>query len=398
MWWVTAYADTMTIPVRVRIDKVVAGGDGLARMDDGRVVFVPAVLPGELVAVELVDTKSDFARAVLLAVDEPSPKRRVPPCEHVAEGCGGCDWQHVEHRVQGQLKLAIVEESYARTARLEVSPQLRRLGEGALRTTVRMAASVDGSIGFRRADSHEVVPVRGCGVAHEMINAMISQPILDGPGEVTIRVGARTGDRGILCHEGRLAGQLPEGVRTGHSARVSEVIAGRTMQVSMESFFQPSPEAAELLLDSVSRRLDGLGVRGGRMVDAYGGVGLFSVGLAERFDELVVVESSESACRDAVRNLADTAGVIECCEMEMWDACRAEVVVADPARRGLGKQGAAAVVATDAPTVVLVSCDPVAGARDARLLVDAGYTIGEVEVLDIFPETHHVEVVAAFSR
>ena len=388
----------MSEPVTVRIEKVVAGGEGLARMDDGRVVFVPGVLPEEHVSLELVDVRTDFAHARLVEVLEPSPKRQIPPCIHVAEGCGGCDWQHIERRTQGQIKRAMVTEAYARTARLDIEPQLRRVPEEARRTTVRMASTSDGRIGFRMSDSHAVVPVGSCLVAHEAINALISGPLLVGEGEVTIRVGARTGDVAAWCHEGRLVEGLDSRVRTGRSARISEMVGDHRLQVSMGSFFQSSPEAAELLVDSVSRRLDALGVRGGRLVDAYGGIGLFSVALSHRFDELVVVESSDHACRDAVRNLADHAAVIDCCEVERWDPCEADVVVADPARRGLGKGGVASVVGTGAHTVVLVSCDAVAGARDARLLVEAGFTLGEVEVLDIFPETHHVEVVAAFSR
>jgi tRNA/tmRNA/rRNA uracil-C5-methylase (TrmA/RlmC/RlmD family) len=140
-----------------------------------------------------------------------------------------------------------------------------------------------------------------------------------------------------------------------------------------------------------------LGIEGGMLLDAYGGVGLFSLAFSDRFDELLLVESSESACRDAVRNLAECAAVIEQANVDTWEAAEVDVVIADPARQGLGKHGSQAIIETGAQTIILVSCDPVAGARDARLLTDAGYKIGEVEVLDIFPETHHVEVVAAFS-
>lgn len=393
-----AYAEPMVPPIQVRVDKIVAGGAGLARMEDGRVVFVPSVLADEVVEIELAETRRDFASANLVRVVQPSPHRREPPCPHVASGCGGCDWQHIERRIQGQAKLSVVVEAYARTAKLTVQPQLRRLSEHARRTTVRMAGDASGGLGFRRHDSHEVVPVDSCMVAHDLINRFVERPILDGPGEVSIRVGARTGETALWCHEGRLVPDLPAGVHTGPKARITERVGDHEFQVSMGSFFQSSPEAAELIIDSVSRRMDTVGARGGRLVDAYGGIGLFSVAFADRFDDLVVVESSEYACRDAVRNLADHAAVIEQSTVEHWEPCDARTVIADPARQGLGKHGVATIVETGASTVVLVSCDPVAGARDARLLVDAGYSMGEVEVLDIFPETHHVEVVAAFSR
>ena len=382
----------------VRIEKLVAGGDGLARMDDGRVVFVPEVVAGELVEISLAESRSDFGRGTLLSVVESAPQRRTPPCPHVADGCGGCDWQHIERKAQGQAKLAIVHEAYSRTAKIDVEAQLRRISEDARRTTVRMVSTSDGRLGFRRHDSHDLVPVGECAVAHSLINEFIASPVLDGAGEVTIRVGGRTGDIGAWAHEGKLARTLPPGIKTGERGAVSERIGDHTYRVSNGSFFQSSPEAAELIIDSVSRRLDTLGIEGGMLCDAYGGVGLFSLAFADRFDELVLVESSDSACRDAVRNLAECAATIIQENMDHWESEEADVVIADPARQGLGKHGAAAVVDTGAPTVILVSCDPVAGARDARLLIDAGYSIGDVEVLDIFPETHHVEVVAAFSR
>jgi 23S rRNA (uracil1939-C5)-methyltransferase len=381
----------------VRIEKLVAGGDGLARMDDGRVVFVPGVVEGELVEIELSEKKNDFGRGQLLSIIEPSKNRRVPPCEHVAQGCGGCDWQHVERRIQGQAKLAIVAEAYARTARLEVDPQLRRLTEDARRTTVRMVSDSSGNLGFRAHESHDIIPVTSCMVAHPLLNDFISRPVLKGAGEVTIRVGARTGDVGVWAHEGKLANGLPAGLKTGERATITEKVGEHLFKVSMGSFFQSSPEAAELIVDSVSRRLDNLGIEGGLLLDAYGGVGLFSLAFSNRFDELLLVESSESACRDAVRNLAECAAVIEQANVDTWEAAEVDVVIADPSRHGLGKHGSQAIVETGAQTIILVSCDPVAGARDAKLLTDAGYTIGEVEVLDIFPETHHVEVVAAFS-
>ncbi len=379
----------------LRIDKLVAGGDGLAHADDGRVVFVPGTVAGETVEAEITDSRRDFARARLLRVVEASSDRREPPCAHVADGCGGCDWQHIERKAQGRIKREIVTEAFARTARMEIEPLLRRLTEDARRTTVRVASDGHGA-GFRMAGSNTVVPVSECMVAHRAVNEILAAPLLDGQGEVTIRVGARTGDVGLLRHEGRLHESVahPEGAKV----RVSEVVDGRTYSVSMGSFFQSSPEAAELIVDSVRRRLDRAGARDGRLVDAYGGVGLFSLAFADRFDELLVVEESASACRDALRNLDGTAAVIEESRMEHWDSVSAATVIADPSRHGLGKGGVAAIDATDATCVVLVSCDPVAGARDARMLVDAGYRLVETEVLDIFPETHHVEVVALFTR
>ena len=383
----------------VTIEKLVAGGDGLTRMEDGRVVFVPGVLPGEQVEIELASKSSDFGRGEVVSVVEPSADRRTPPCPHVAEGCGGCDWQHIDTAAQSRIKADIVTEAFGRTARLQIQPRVRTLDESARRTTVRMVANQNGALGFRKGESNDIVPVTECMAAHPMINEIIKNPVLEGAGEVTIRVSPRTGQRGIWCHEGQMVDSLPPDIVRGSRGAMTEKVLDRDYKVSMGSFFQSSAEAADLIVDVVTRRLNGLELeRGGRLVDAYGGVGLFSLALQDRFDDVMLVESNPQACRDAVHNLQDCAAVIDQVEMEHWDPCSAAVVVADPARQGLGKGGAAAVVVTEAPVVVLVSCDPVAGARDARLLVDAGYELGDVEVLDIFPHTHHVEVVSVFTR
>lgn len=132
-------------------------------------------------------------------------------------------------------------------------------------------------------------------------------------------------------------------------------------------------------------------------MDLYGGVGLFARTLADRFDDVFVVEGESVACRDAVRNLRDCAATIECCDVSEWSPVDADVVVADPSRAGLGSRGVAAVRGTGAHSVVLVSCDAVAAARDARLFVDAGFDLVAVTSLDIFPHTHHVEVVSVYS-
>ena len=178
-----------------------------------------------------------------------------------------------------------------------------------------------------------------------------------------------------------------------------EEVAGVRLQVSMESFFQASREAAELLVDAVARAAHGaLDGFDGPVVDAYGGVGLFAATVVPTGVQCVVVESSESACADAYANLRSHSAEVVQARFEHWVTQPAGLVIADPARSGLGKPGVATIVETRAPRVVLVSCDAVAAARDARLLVDAGYRPLSVEVLDLFPHTHHTEVVASYER
>lgn len=384
---------------RLVIDKLVAGGEGIGRLASGQVVFVPDVIAGESVEIEVTESKKDFARGRLIAVVEPAKTRCEPPCSFVASGCGGCNWQHIDPAAQLRAKSEIVVEAFARTARLDVEIHRRKaLPETARRTTVRMVADDNGMLGFRARNSHDVVAVDNCLVAHHDLQQFLTTPFLEAAGEVTLRVGARTGDIGAWCHEGRIREGVAPTAKKGERASVREVVADNEYRVSMGSFFQSSPEAAELLIATLSTDFDGFGIEGGTLLDAYGGVGLFSKAFAQRFDELVLVESSVSACRDAVHNLEDCAATINEMSFEHWRPSDVDVVIADPARDGLGKNGVIKMLEIDAPFVALVSCDAVAGARDVQRLVAGGYSLERVSVLDLFPHTHHVEVVSILTK
>ncbi|MFM7870282.1 MAG: TRAM domain-containing protein, partial [Actinomycetota bacterium] len=160
----------------VRIDKVVAEGDGLARLDDGRVVFVEGALPGETVRIRLTRRSRDYARAEITEILDPHPERREPPCRFVRRGCGGCDMQHASPALQWRIKRDIVVESLERLGKI-VHPQVRTAGAAAgisaARTTARVIGDVEGRPGFRRRRSHDVVPVDHCLVLHDRLDEML---------------------------------------------------------------------------------------------------------------------------------------------------------------------------------------------------------------------------------
>ncbi|MEL6893178.1 MAG: hypothetical protein AAFP84_16410, partial [Actinomycetota bacterium] len=198
----------------------------------------------------------------------------------------------------------------------------------------------------------------------------------------------------------------------GERAHLTETVAGVELRVSAPSFFQSSPCGAELLVAAVESAAPEL-VGARHVVDAYGGVGLFAATAMRRARHVTLIESARSSADDARHNLGgrgDDATIVRA-DVGRWEPDGAhappigapgpgpvEVVVADPARTGLGRAGVSALVATEAPTFVLVSCDPVSLARDARLLGDVGYRPERVEVLDLFPQTPHVETVTRFTR
>jgi 23S rRNA (uracil1939-C5)-methyltransferase len=394
---------------QVRFERLVAGGDALGHLADGRVVFVPGALPGELVDVQITQAKKDFARGTVASVVEPSPHRVVPPCEHVARGCGGCSWQHLNVAQHMEAKIAIVREALRRNGKIET---LEVVAGGlvpptASRTTLRMAVTPDGRLGFRRGGSHDVIDTPTCLVAHSLLNDFIGNVRVTGATEATLRCGVATGEVGIWLHDedgedvpGATVTGLPSHVVIGRKAMLHEVVQGVSLQVSMSSFFQASQVAAELLVSAVNDAAGDAALSGeyGPIIDAYGGVGLFTATLVDTDIPVVLVESNPSACSDARSNLHDHDVSIEQIAVEQWRVQDGGLVIADPARNGLGAMGVNAIVATEAKRIVLVSCDAVAGARDIRLLLDAGYACEGVTVLDLFPNTPHVEVVSSFTR
>lgn len=381
----------------VRAEKMAAGGDAIARMADGRVAFVRGALPNELIAIEVTQSKKDFVRADVVEVIEPASFRVAPPCPAHAAGCGGCTWQHVDATAQLELKTAVAIEALKRTGKI-ADPAVAvgaSVPPWAYRTTLRLATGVD-RLGLRGRHSHDVVELGGCPVSHPLLEELLASIRVRGQGEVSLRVGAATGERSAWIVDGDVELiDVPSDVDIGPGAVVHEVIAGTRLQVSAASFFQSGPAAAELLLAAV-RQASGASLDAHTVVDAYGGVGLFASAVDGA--QVIVVEGSPSACADAAVNLAGRRAKVVRSTVEQWKPRRADLVIADPSRSGLGRQAVSVLSATEAARIVLVSCDPVSLARDAGLLRDVGYEHTQSTVFDLFPQTHHVEVVTTFDR
>ena len=403
--------DTPAGTTLVTAERMVPGGLALSRDDDGRVVLVAGALPGERVAVA-TEVRRGAVHGEVVEVLDPSPDRVEPPCPFVALGCGGCDWQHVDEDRQRAMRLEIVTDALRRIGRL-TDPAVRSgppIPAERTRTTLRVAV-VDGRMGLRAEGSHEVVPVDDCLVAHPALADLLARGVLD-PGrarELTLRVatdaaGAAT-DVLIVAEPTAKGVQAPDDVTVigadelerGTRRWITTSMAGRDFRVSARSFLQVRPEGADALVAVAREQL--AGAPDGPFVDLYGGIGLFAATCAgDR--PVVLVERSKSATADARVNLAHLTGDVRVISqpVEGWRTSPAAVVVADPARSGLGRQGVQKVVATGAARVVLVSCDAGSLGRDAAALVLAGYAHVESVVLDLFGHTGHVEVVSRFDR
>ncbi len=370
-------------------------GDAVAQDRDGQVVSIPGAIPGERVRVKALARRRGIVHTRVVELIEPSPNRVDPPCPEVTNGCGACQWQHIDLAAQRSYKRRIV----ARALELPdgTTPDLLRptveLPDTGFRTTVH-AAITKGRAGYRRYRSHRVVPVDECLVAHPLLVELIVDGEFGEATDALLRCGARTGERLVRPTPAGAAVDVPADVRRDH---ITEIAAGREWRISAGSFFQTRADGVDALATAVIDAADGI-TPAGTALDLYSGVGVFAGLLAARGWTVVAVESDRTAVADARVNLRrlDVSSVRG--DVTRWKAPKSDLVVADPSRAGLDRRGVEVVAASGARRVVLVSCDAPSLGRDARLLRRAGYELSVATPIDLFPHTAHVEVVSVFDR
>lgn len=394
--------------MELAITGMATGGDGVGRDQDGRTIFVRGAVTGDVVHAAIELEKKRYAKAALQSIVEPSPDRRTPPCPHVARGCGGCGWQHIVPEAQRRFKVGIVSDALSRQGgvsnpRVELGPPLPG---AAFRTTLRMVTD-KGQAAFRRSRSHDAIAVDSCLVAHNGLVELIADGVFDGCSEVTLRIGARTDERLVLATPRADAVVVPDDVivvgrdelERGRHAWHHEIVDGRSWRISATSFFQARPDGAEAIIDAIAAGLDGTS---GTLVDLCCGVGLLGGALANRNPgrwKVLGVERHKPAVVDARHNLGDLDDVrVIRASLKSWRPSPADVVIADPARDGLGAHAVDRVAETGANVVALVSCDPASLGRDAHLLKNAGYDFEVATLIDLFPQTPHIETVSIFKR
>ena len=384
--------------LELSIEKVAHGGHFIARYG-GQVIFVRHAIPGERCRIIITSTGSSFNRADVIEVLDPSPDRVIAPCSfsHQA-GCGGCDFQHISLTRQRQLKSDVIAEQFLRIAKMNVQVDVEEVG-GPLHWRTRSIATTtkDGKLGFYGSRSHTVVPIQDCIIAVENME-MPELAARTWRGDVRIEIAtSNTGERNIALSPKRGEGQarLTEGNQTLH-----EVVAGKTLKVSQDSFWQAHVKAPEVLTEVL---LNFAQLQSGdHVLDLYGGVGLFTAAMIDIVGgngSIDLIESSKSATSDAAKNFANNSNV----RIATGDVAKllprlakADVVVLDPPRIGAGKTVLAEIARMGPRAVVYIACDPAALARDTAYFLELGYSIAKIRAFDLFPMTHHIECIALY--
>jgi len=368
-------------------------------------MLMPFVLPGELVEVEREPKRSGIARGRVRQVLRESPDRVAPPCPYFTR-CGGCHYQHASYAAQLAAKRSILAETLARTGHIEALPEIEvTSGEPwAYRNRIQLHFE-NGKLGYREMRSRKLQAIEKCPISSPKLNECIGalnrmvrerrwpdflQTAEFFTNETDVQMNVlETGRPLAQRFFDWCAVEIP-GLATG-------VIEYDGYRVGYGSFFQVN----RFLADPLVRAVIG-DARGESALDLYSGVGFFSIPLARVFDRVTAVESGVGAARDLEFN-AKRAGVSidahsENVDLFLRSLSRApDLVIADPPRTGLGKQVVRHLAELKPREIVVVSCDPATLARDAQGLLAAGYSLDRLTLIDLFPQTYHIETIAKFT-
>ncbi|NDJ77230.1 MAG: class I SAM-dependent RNA methyltransferase [Chloroflexi bacterium] len=407
--------------IELELDEMVHGGNALGR-HAGRAIFVPYTIPGERILARITDDRNRYAFAQGVTLLEASGVRVYPRCSHFGPGrCGGCHFQHIDYAVQPEFKRDVVVDQMVRIGGFDdppVLPMLPSPDPWAYRVHATFHVDDDGALCFVGTDNETLIPIDECHIIRpELLDLLDELNFEDIPGvtRVRVQVGSDGGLMVILSTDDDLAPELLVDVSASVNLLLSDnepvnligdshtyyTVHGRKFQVTAGGFFQVNLPQAEALVDLV---LDRLNLRGDESVlDLYAGVGLFTAFLAERAALVTAIESYPPAVTDADENLADfdnvdlIEGSVEDVLPQLAEAY--DAVVLDPPRSGLHVDALDALAEIGPATLVYVSCDPATLARDAkRLVTGKGYRLVEVQPVDMFPQTFHIECVAHFAR
>ncbi|MBI3281835.1 MAG: class I SAM-dependent RNA methyltransferase [Acidobacteria bacterium] len=390
------------------MEKLVYGGEALARVE-GRVWLTPYALPGETVRVEPVEAKPQLVRGRLIEVRQPSAARVAAPCPYFGV-CGGCAYQHAEYGYQLEQKAEILREVLRRVGKLEAPEPVRVLSGPPYEYRNRSQFHLrQGRLGYLEAGSHRLLDVELCPISSPRLNealralrGMMRRPRFPHfievielfTNEAEVQVNVLETSRPVARHFFEWCAREIPGFAPG---AIDYAAGGETYRVSPRSFFQVNRFLIDTLADEALT-----GERGARALDLYAGVGLFALRLGERFDEVTAVESGASAVEDLRLNAA-RKGVdlrIAKASAEQFLAgleAPPDFVLADPPRAGLGRDAVRELLRLRPPRLTIVACDPATLARDLQRLAGGGYRLDAVTVIDLFPQTHHLETVAKLS-
>jgi len=364
----------------VEIEKIVPGGFGLGRMQ-GKVIFVPHTIPGELVRVESTVARKDYEIAQTFQILKPSSDRIQPLCSYFPL-CGGCQFHHMKYDTELEIKKGMFQETLRRTAGLtEIPIRLEHSSPFAYRNRVRFHFLED-RIGFLSTKGTSLVPIDRCIVCVEEVNRFLQEVR-----ERRVDIGSR-GEITVFGYGGQYFWE-------GGIREVVLELVGRQVTFPIDSFFQSNVNLLEHLI-----RTHILPLKGSKILELYGGVGTFGVFLKKNCSHYTMVEEYPPSVQYALKNLGEGSIRVVQSRVERWISRRMfyDTVVLDPPRTGLSQPVREYLKKIAPKNLLYISCNPVTFARDLKYLLGAGYEIESCTLYDFYPRTPHLEVVCRLER
>ena len=430
--------------MKLQIAKSVYGGAGLAHEPGGKTVLVPFTLPGEMIEAQLLEHKKKSDEASLLQVMSASKDRVKPACSHFGE-CGGCQYQHAEYPTQMKIKSSILQETLERAGLIALPNIESHLGpQWGYRNRMRLRIEELDDIprvGYNRRGTNEFLAIHECPIAAPILwraaqsllqvaaqtpsaarwlsNAVEAEFFTTGDEkklQMTIYVRKDQPGLAAFCEHLKqvipeLAGagtslikltgpqrqvQKPRPLESWGATGLSYRAADEDYWISRGGFFQVN----RFLIDELVRIVTA--DRNGQLAwDLYAGVGLFSRALAKKFRQVVAVETAGIDLINSFKGPgkhAVEATTVDFLRHAVIQRERPQLIVMDPPRAGVGADVCSFLARIAAPEIVYVSCDPATLARDLKMLVDAGYKLQEVHLIDLFPQTFHLETVVVLRK
>ena len=402
----------------VTTEKTVFGGNTIARIDS-KTVFIPFSLPGETLSINIVQHKNDYDNAEIVKIIEPSPHRIIPPCKYYGL-CGGCNMMHIAPEYQRELRKQMLYDAY-KSNKIEPKCEIETIYGPDYNYRARFQLNEGG---LSQRSGNNVIQIKECLCAEAPVNQFFTEtPVEKRPSGRCHIFGSEKSIQKLIIEKnddfsnkkvlnnrqvGNKSKKLKNikenhyfsGTILSQENTVTAVLNGKNIEFDVRGFFQSNLFVFEKVVDLMIKLLP----TGENVLDMYSGCGSLSVFLAERFANVVMVEHNRDAVVFAERNMNGKQHVSYGLSGENWvkncasscpsfDAC-----VIDPPRSGAEKAVIQYLCKSKIPVILYISCNPTTQARDAKSLIEAGYSMERLFLLDFYPNTSHIESMALFIK
>ena len=377
------------------IGTIANGGHFIARHND-QIIFVRHSITGERANVKITAVNSKFAFGDAVEILKKSKDRVNAPCKYAhPEGCGGCDFQHIDLKTQLNFKKIVIQDQFKRIAKIDINPDLIIADSNNglnWRSRLNLGISENKKLGLRSHKSNNIIEIDECLIALKEINNLDVFNKHWG-NNYNIKISCSSENDITISHLGE---------KISGSDKLQEVVGDNKFNISPQSFWQSHKSAPGIILEKVLKFANIK--KGERVCDLYGGVGLFTLPISKIIGEngeVHLIETNKACIDDANEMFADLKNIFihhGTVEQKLGSIKKIDTIILDPPRNGISKQVINQMIEKKPHTIVYVSCNPSTLARDTKILLNNKYELTNVVGLDLFPMTHHVECVTSFSK